>query len=108
MLRERETVAGVELEQLRDAVQAARDHLLSLQRPDGHWCGELEGDTILESEYALTLYFLERRVGGKFQRLANFLRARQDRDGALVRLPGWSARGERFDQGLPGLEARRR
>ncbi|HEX2465882.1 MAG TPA: squalene--hopene cyclase [Thermoanaerobaculia bacterium] len=88
MLRERESAAGAELGQVRDAVQAARDYLLSLQRPDGHWCGELEGDTILESEYALTLYFLERRAGGKFQRLANFLRARQDAHGGWTGFPG--------------------
>ena len=31
------------------AVSAAREHLLAIQREDGHWCGELEGDTILES-----------------------------------------------------------
>ena len=55
MLRERETADGAELGQVRVAVGAARDHLLSLQQPDGHWCGELEGDTILESEYALLL-----------------------------------------------------
>ena len=33
---------------------AAQRFLLSIQDPDGHWCGELEGDTILESEYILT------------------------------------------------------
>ncbi len=32
------------------AATAARDYLLSIQREDGHWCGELEGDTILGSE----------------------------------------------------------
>src|SRR5688572_6196619 len=31
------------------------DWLLSRQHPDGYWCGELEGDTILESEYILLL-----------------------------------------------------
>ena len=30
------------------------------RRADGHWCGELEGDTILESEYVLTMHFLGR------------------------------------------------
>jgi squalene-hopene/tetraprenyl-beta-curcumene cyclase len=99
-LREREAVAGAELGQVRSAIEGARDYLLTLQHRDGHWCGELEGDTILESEYALTLYFLERRegapaVGGKFQRLANFLRGRQDDHG------GWSA----FPGGPPEVSA---
>ncbi|HVR27997.1 MAG TPA: squalene--hopene cyclase, partial [Thermoanaerobaculia bacterium] len=88
MLRERENVAADGLEQVRAAADAAREHLSSLQRPDGHWCGELEGDTILESEYALTLYFLDRRVDGRFQRLANYLRARQEPGGGWSNFPG--------------------
>ena len=88
MLREREAIAGGRLGQVRSAAEAARDHLLSLQQPDGHWCGELEGDTILESEYALTLYFLEGSVTGKFQRLANFLRSHQEQTGGWANFPG--------------------
>jgi squalene-hopene/tetraprenyl-beta-curcumene cyclase len=91
MLRERETIANEEVEQVRAAAVAARAHLLSLQQPDGHWCGELEGDTILESEYALTLYFLDGRVGGKFRRLANYLRARQEPGGGWAGFPGGPA-----------------
>ena len=34
--------------------------LLDRQRPDGHWVGELEGDTILESEYVLLMTYLGR------------------------------------------------
>lgn len=30
-------------------------HLASLQKADGHWVAELEGDCILESEYILLL-----------------------------------------------------
>ena len=45
-------------------VEAAQDRtrtwLLSRQNADGHWVGELEGDTILESEYLLLLAFLGR------------------------------------------------
>ena len=40
--------------------QRARRCLLSLQNPDGHWRGELQGDTILESEYILLMAFLGR------------------------------------------------
>ena len=89
--REREIVTTDRLEQVRAAADAARDYLLSHQRPDGHWCGELEGDTILESEYALTLYFLERGTTGKFQRLANYLRARQEPGGGWANFPGGPA-----------------
>ena len=40
------------------ALEAARHRLLDLQKADGHWCAELEGDTILESEYVLLLHYL--------------------------------------------------
>ena len=47
-------------------VEAAQDRtrswLLSRQNVDGHWVGELEGDTILESEYLLLLAFLGARA----------------------------------------------
>src|SRR5262245_17009943 len=42
------------------AIGLARDWLLSRQHEDGHWCAELEGDTILESEYILLLAWLGR------------------------------------------------
>lgn len=32
-------------------IDAAVRNLLGQHREDGHWCAELEGDTILESEY---------------------------------------------------------
>ena len=36
----------------REEVEDKAFSLLSLQQPDGHWVGELEGDTILESDGA--------------------------------------------------------
>src|SRR5262249_20064320 len=41
-----------------NAVDAAQRYPPSLQHADGHCWGELEGDTILESEYLLTLPLL--------------------------------------------------
>jgi squalene-hopene/tetraprenyl-beta-curcumene cyclase len=69
---------------VRNAVEAAQRYLLSIQAPDGHWCGELEGDTILESEYALTLHFLGRSSEPRFKKLAQYLRRKQLPGG------GWS------------------
>src|SRR5215471_7644458 len=40
------------------AIERTRDHLLARQAPEGYWVGELEGDTILESEYILLLAYL--------------------------------------------------
>jgi squalene-hopene/tetraprenyl-beta-curcumene cyclase len=60
-----------------NAVEAARRYLLSIQHEDGHWCGELEGDTILESEYMLTLHFLGKGAEPRFGKLAEYLRRKQ-------------------------------
>ncbi len=45
---------------LRQAISRTRQWLLAEQHPDGYWVGELEGDTILESEYILLLAWLGR------------------------------------------------
>jgi squalene-hopene/tetraprenyl-beta-curcumene cyclase len=60
-----------------NAIDAARRYMLSIQAADGHWCGELEGDTILESEYALTLHFLGRSGETRFRKAAEHLRRKQ-------------------------------
>ncbi len=35
------------------AIDAARKYLFSEQHEEGYWCGELEADTTLESDYIL-------------------------------------------------------
>src|SRR5262249_27003565 len=47
-------------EALDRALDATRRWLLAAQHPDGYWVGELEGDTILESEYILLMAYLGR------------------------------------------------
>src|SRR5215831_1552687 len=66
------------------AVAAAQRYLLAIQDKDGHWCGELEGDTILESEYMLTLHLLGRVGEKRAQKAAEYLRRRQLPEG------GWA------------------
>ncbi|HJT18815.1 MAG TPA: prenyltransferase/squalene oxidase repeat-containing protein, partial [Thermoanaerobaculia bacterium] len=66
------------------AIDAATERLRSLQHPDGHWCGELEGDTILESEYLLLLFYLGRAHEDRFRKGAEYVRRQQLPDG------GWS------------------
>ena len=70
------------------AMVAAREHLLGLQRDDGHWCGELEGDTILESEYLMMLWFLGRRMDTRFERGCRYIRSRQLDEGGWAIYPG--------------------
>ena len=67
---------------------AARRYLLSIQREDGHWCGELEGDTILESEYLLTLHFLGRMGEPRVAKAAEYLRRQQLPEGGWTNYPG--------------------
>ncbi|MEN8375868.1 MAG: squalene--hopene cyclase [Gemmatimonadota bacterium] len=69
------------------ALERGREQLLSLRNPDGHWCGELEGDTVLEAEYALTLLFLGSE-NGRFTKLANRLRMHQLDGGGWAIFPG--------------------
>jgi len=65
-----------------DAVDRARRHLLDLQNEDGHWRGEMEGDTILESEYMLTLLFAGWEPDHpKFEKTAEYIRRKQKDSG---------------------------
>src|SRR5712692_38846 len=66
------------------AIDAATRRLSSLQHEDGHWCGELQGDTILESEYLLLLYYLGRAGDERFPKAAEYLRQQQLPEG------GWA------------------
>jgi squalene-hopene/tetraprenyl-beta-curcumene cyclase len=77
--------------EVRPAIEAARRYLLSIQREDGHWCGELEGDTILESEYLLTLWFLGRASEPRFGKAAEYLRRQQLPEGGWALYPGGPA-----------------
>jgi len=76
------------LTRLDAAVHAAQTYLLSLQRKDGHWCGELEGDTILESEYILVMHFLGRGSDPKVRKAGNYLRVMQRPQGGWAIYPG--------------------
>jgi squalene-hopene/tetraprenyl-beta-curcumene cyclase len=60
-----------------NAVEAAKRYLLATQAADGHWVGELEGDTILESEYVLTMHFLGRTGEERIRKATEHLRRKQ-------------------------------
>lgn len=72
---------------LRSAITAARRRLLALQRQDGHWVGELEGDTILESEYVLLMAFLGREREERVSRAAAYVLSQQLPDGGWNNYP---------------------
>ena len=74
-----------------EALDRGRAGLLARQRPDGHWVGELEGDTILESEFVLLLAFLGNEADPRVPLLANYLRAKQLPGGGWPNYPGGPA-----------------
>jgi len=67
-----------------DVIDRAQRNLLDQQMSDGHWVGELQGDTILESEYILLMAFLGRENDERIRLAANYLLQHQQDEG------GWS------------------
>src|SRR5258708_3485747 len=70
------------------AIEDAQGWLLAAQEPDGHWCGELEGDTILETEYVLLLHFLGRLDDPRVAKAARYVRGKQLPGGGWAIYPG--------------------
>src|ERR1044071_10498114 len=80
---------------LRRAIQSAQNYLLEIQHQDGHWSGELEGDTILESEYILTMHFIGRSNSDRVRKAANYMRRKALPEG------GWAI----YEGGPPEVSA---
>ncbi len=70
------------------AIERTRDWLLGRQEDEGYWVAELEGDTILESEYVLLMTFLGRETDEVSLRCARYIADHQLPDGAWAIYPG--------------------
>ena len=70
------------------AISRTREWLYGQQHRDGFWCGELEGDTILESEYILLLAWLGRVRSELALRAARYLESKQLDGGGWCLFPG--------------------
>ena len=79
------------LEDVAEAAERGRLGLLARQQPDGHWVGELEGDTILESEFILLLAFLGKSDDSRIRLAANYLLKKERSDGGWSNYPGGPA-----------------
>lgn len=73
---------------LEAAMQAAQDWLLERQVGDGHWCAELEGDTILETEYLVYLHFIDQLAPERVRKAANYVRSKLLPTGGVSTYPG--------------------
>lgn len=70
------------------AIERTSHWLLERQQPDGHWCGELEGDTILESEFILLLAWLGEEQSAVARKAAEYLLRKQLPEGGWALYPG--------------------
>jgi squalene-hopene/tetraprenyl-beta-curcumene cyclase len=76
------------LEAIADGIARARDWLLDQQHPDGYWCGELEADSMLESDYIFMHTLLGTGDPGKMERAVNEILRHQNEDGGWSLYPG--------------------
>ena len=72
------------LDSVSESIARAKDWLLGLQHPDGYWCGELEADSMLESDYIFVHTLLGTGDRGRMERAVNEILRHQNEDG------GWS------------------
>lgn len=73
------------------AVAHAQAALLGKQDPKGYWVAELQGDSILESEYILMKFILGQDDDSRLPLIANYLRRLQQPDGGWNMYPGGRA-----------------
>ena len=70
------------------ALLAAREHLLSLQHPDGWWKGELETNVTMDVEDLLMRQFLGIRTPLETEQAARWIRSQQREDGTWANFHG--------------------
>lgn len=66
----------------------AKDSLIARQNQAGYWVAELQGDSILESEYLLLKFILQQENDPDLPLIANYLRRLQQKDGGWAMYPG--------------------
>ena len=76
------------LESVAQGIARSTEWLLGLQHADGYWCGELEADSMLESDYIFMHTLLGTGDRGKMERAANEILRHQNDDGGWSLYPG--------------------
>ena len=77
----------VQCPSLTTAIERTSKWLLTQQHTDGYWCAELEGDSILQSEYLLLLAWAGREKTEVATKLARHLLSQQREDGTWGQYP---------------------
>ncbi|HWA94041.1 MAG TPA: squalene--hopene cyclase [Terracidiphilus sp.] len=77
-----------DLSDVEQAISRSRDYVLSLQHPDGYWCGELEADAMLEADYIFLHALLESGDPGRLKRAFTEMMRFQNDDGSWSLYPG--------------------
>ncbi|NYF52160.1 squalene--hopene cyclase [Tunturiibacter gelidoferens] len=78
----------VGLERIAEGVTRAKKWLFEQQHPDGYWCGELEADSMLESDYIFMHTLLGTGEPGRMERAINEILRHQNDDGGWGLFPG--------------------
>jgi squalene-hopene/tetraprenyl-beta-curcumene cyclase len=73
---------------LTEALESTTRWLLDRQHDQGYWVGELEGDTILESEYVLLMAYLGRQDDPICRQACRYIREKQLPGGGWAIYPG--------------------
>jgi squalene-hopene/tetraprenyl-beta-curcumene cyclase len=68
----------VDTAELETKFAQARTAILSLQKPDGHWCFPLEADCTIPAEYILMMHFMDEIDAILENKIARFIRDKQD------------------------------
>jgi squalene-hopene/tetraprenyl-beta-curcumene cyclase len=82
------TLRAPPLDRVGPALARAQEALLNVQHQTGYWVGELQGDSILESEYTLLRFILAQEDEEALPRIANYLRGLQNSQGGWSLFPG--------------------
>ncbi|MGH2891130.1 MAG: squalene--hopene cyclase [Solirubrobacteraceae bacterium] len=71
-----------------DALRRGREHLLALQRPDGHWRAELQTNVAMDAEDVMLRELLGIREREMTERSARWIRSQQRDDGSWATFHG--------------------
>lgn len=82
------TFGSSENPMLDTAIERTSQWLVSRQHADGYWCAELQGDSILESEYILLLAWLGKENSSIARKCAAYLVQEQLPEGGWAMYPG--------------------